>query len=70
MKHIKTFETYSSLNISLDGKSKMRIKIGDELMSGRFKNNKIKVSDIGINNKGDITVNHKPFIKMRKKKKV
>lgn len=70
MKFIKTFENYSTLNISLDGKTKMKINIGDELLSGRFKNKKLKVKSININQKGDITINNKPFIKMRKHKKV
>jgi len=69
MKFIKTYENYSSLNVSLDGKSKMRIKIGDDILGGRFKNKKLKVKSININQKGDITINNKPFIKMRKTKK-
>jgi len=69
MKFIKTYEDYSSLNISLDGKSKMKIKVGDDILSGKFKNKKIKVKSIKINPKGDITINNKPFIKMRKTKK-
>ena len=69
MKFLKTYEDYSNLNISLDGKSKMKIKIGDDILSGRFKNKKMKVKSININSKGDITVNNKPFIKMRKVKK-
>ena len=69
MKFIKTYEDYSNLNISLDGKSKMKIKIGDDILSGRFKNKKMKVSSINVNKKGDITINNKPFIKMRKVKK-
>jgi hypothetical protein len=69
MKTIKTFEEYSSLSISLDGKVKMKIKLGDEIFSGKFKNKKIKVKSINTNDKGDITINGKPFNKMRTIKK-
>jgi len=65
MKHIKTFESYSSLKVTLDGKSKMNIKIGDEVLGGKFKNKRIKVKKININDKGDISINDKPFSKFR-----
>lgn len=69
MKTIKTFEEYSSLSVSLDGKVKMKLKIGDEILSGKFKNKKIKIKSINTNDKGDITINGKPFNKMRTIKK-
>lgn len=68
MKKLKTFEEYKSLSVSLDGKSKIHINVGDDVRGGKFKNKKIKVKTININNKGDITINGKPFTKMRKNK--
>lgn len=67
MKHLKTFEQYSSLTIKLKGKKSksFTIKKDDVLLGGRFKNKKIKVEDIGVNDKGDITINKKPFSKFR-----
>jgi hypothetical protein len=69
MKIIKTFEEYSSLSVSLDDKLKMKLKLGDEILSGKFKNKKIKIKSIDTNNKGDIIINGKPFNKMRTIKK-
>jgi hypothetical protein len=69
MKNIKTFEEYSTLSVSLDGKSKMKLNLGDEILSGKFKNKKIKIKSIDINDKDDITINGKPFNKMRTIKK-
>lgn len=65
MKNIKTFEKYSSLKVSLDDKKQMEIKLDDEVLGGKFKNKKIKVKKIDINDKGDITINDKPFSKFR-----
>jgi len=69
MKNIKTFEEYSTLSVSLDGKSKMKLNLGDEILSGKFKNKKIKIKSIDINDKDDIIINGKPFNKMRTIKK-
>lgn len=41
------------------------IEIGDVVLGGRFKNKKIKVNKIGKNEKGDITINDRPFMKIR-----
>jgi hypothetical protein len=65
MKHLKTFESYSELKVTLDGKTKMKISIDDEVLCGKFKNKKIKVKKISVNDKGDITINDKPFSKFR-----
>jgi hypothetical protein len=69
MKTIKTFEEYSTLSVSLDGKVKMKLKLGDKILSGKFKNKKIKIKSINTNDKDDITINDKPFNKMRTIKK-
>ena len=68
MKHIKTFETYSKIKVYLDDTKKLEINVDDEILGGRFKNKRIKVKKIGINDKGDITINDKPFSKFRKAK--
>ena len=44
---------------------KVPIKVGDIVLGGRFKNKKIKVKEIGKNEKGDITINGKPLLKYR-----
>jgi hypothetical protein len=41
------------------------IKVGDTVLSGRFKNKKVVVKKIGKNKKGDITINDKPLLKFR-----
>jgi hypothetical protein len=41
------------------------INVGDTVFGGKFKNKKIVVKDIGKNEKGDITINDKPLLKVR-----
>jgi hypothetical protein len=41
------------------------IKVGDTVKGGKFKNKPIKVKAIGKNDKGDITINGKPLLKVR-----
>lgn len=41
------------------------IEIGDVIMGGKFKNKKIVVKTIGKNEKGDITINGKPILRVR-----
>lgn len=41
------------------------INIGDEILTGRFKNKRMIVKTIETNDKGDITINGKPFLRFR-----
>ena len=41
------------------------IKVGDVVKGGKFKNKSIKVKKIGKNEKGDITINDKPILRVR-----
>lgn len=41
------------------------IEVGDTIMTGKFKNKKTIVKDIGTNEKGDITINGKPILRVR-----
>ena len=41
------------------------IKVGDVVKGGKFKNKPIKVKKIDKNDKGDITINDKPLLKVR-----
>lgn len=41
------------------------INVGDTVLGGKFKNKKIVVKDIGKNEKGDITINNKPILRVR-----
>ena len=41
------------------------INVGDEILTGKFKNKRIKVKIIGKNEKGDITINGKPILRVR-----
>lgn len=49
----------------LKDKIVLDIKVGDTLLGGRFKNKKVKVKEIGKNEKGDVTINGKPLLKFR-----
>jgi ribosomal protein S20 len=44
---------------------KVPIEIGDTVLGGKFKNKRIVVKSIGKNDKGDITINNKPMMKVR-----
>jgi len=46
------------------------IKIGDKNSWRQFKNKKIEVKKISTNDKGDITINDKPFLRFRIPKNV
>jgi primosomal protein N' len=41
------------------------IKVGDEILTGRFKNKKTIVKTIDVNEKGDIAINNKSILKIR-----
>jgi len=41
------------------------INVGDTVLGGKFKNKKIVVKDIDKNEKGDITINDKPLLRVR-----
>jgi len=47
----------------------LSINVGDEILGGKFKNKKVKVKEIGENDKGDITINGKPLLRFRISKK-
>jgi hypothetical protein len=59
MKLTKLFNELLTEAITLD------IKVGDTILGGKFKNKKIKVKEIGKNDKGDITINGKPLLRFR-----
>jgi hypothetical protein len=54
-------ESLNSLMENID----VPIKVGDTVLGGKFKNKKIKVKDIDKNEKGDITINDKPLLRVR-----
>jgi len=56
---MKSFKAYTREMIKVD------IKVGDEVMGGKFKNKRIKVKTIGKNEKGDLTINGKPLMRYR-----
>jgi hypothetical protein len=49
----------------LDEAITIPIEIGDTVLGGKFKNKKIVVKTIETNDKGDITINGRPFMKFR-----
>ena len=56
---MKTFEEFINEDINLP------IEIGDVVLGGKFKNKRIVVKDIGENEKGDITINDNPILRIR-----
>lgn len=48
--NLKTFEEHTSLTVKVDSKTKMKINLDDEILSGKFKNKKIKVKSIKMVN--------------------
>ena len=49
----------------IDETIKLPIEVGDVVLGGKFKNKRIVVKDIGENEKGDITINGKPILRVR-----
>jgi len=47
------------------GDTTFSINVGDEILGGKFKNKKTIVKTIETNDKGDITINGKPFLRFR-----
>ena len=47
------------------GDTTISINVGDEILGGKFKNKKIKVKEIGTNDKGDIIINGTAFMRFR-----
>ena len=44
---------------------KLDIKVGDVVLGGRFKNKRIIVKKIGVDDKGQPTINGRPILKFR-----
>ena len=44
---------------------KIPIEVGDIVLGGKFKNRRIEVKEIGKNEKGDITINGRPILRVR-----
>jgi|TARA_R110000803_G_C11948305_1_gene317383 co-chaperonin GroES (HSP10) len=55
-----SFKTYTQKEMI-----KVDIKVGDEILGGKFKNKRITVKSIGRNEKGDRTINGKPLMRYR-----
>ena len=56
---LENWREYLKENIDLD------IEIGDVLLGGRYKNKRIVVKEIGVDDLGQPTVNGKPVLKFR-----
>jgi hypothetical protein len=56
---LENWREYIKENIDLD------IKVGDILLGGRYKNKRIVVKEIGVDDLGQPTVNGKPVLKFR-----
>lgn len=54
-----------SKRVNVDEDINVPINVGDTVLGGKFKNKKIVVKDIDKNEKGDITINDKPLLKVR-----
>jgi len=56
---LENWRIYMNENIDLD------IEVGDILLGGRYKNKRIVVKEIGVDELGQPTVNGKPILKFR-----
>lgn len=64
----KDFKSYTpklTLEKSVEEDINVPINVGDTVLGGKFKNKKIVVKDIDKNEKGDITINDKPLLRVR-----
>jgi len=62
---LKAIEVYKVVANSINEDINIPINIGDTVLGGKFKNKRIVVKSIDKNEKGDITINGKPFMKFR-----
>ena len=56
---LENWRIYMNENIDLD------IEVGDILLGGRYKNKRIVVKEIGVDDLGQPTINGKPVLKFR-----
>ena len=56
---LENWKKYMKENIDLD------IKVGDILLGGRYKNKRIVVKEVGIDELGQPTINGDPILKFR-----
>jgi len=56
---LENWREYMKENIDLD------IKVGDVLLGGRYKNKRIVVKEIGVDELGQPTINGSPILKFR-----
>ena len=61
---LENWREYMKENIDLD------IKVGDVLLGGRYKNKRIVVKEIGVDELGQPTVNGSPILKFRIEKQL
>lgn len=59
MRDFKTFNENMNEKIEID------IEVGDVILGGKFKNKRIRVSEIGRNEKGDVTINGRSLMRFR-----
>lgn len=57
--------TYNMEEVLITEEIKVPIEIGDTVLGGKFKNKKIVVKKINKNEKGDLTINDKPLLRVR-----
>jgi hypothetical protein len=65
LKRKEAIELYNDIASSLNEDITIPINVGDTVLGGKFKNKKIVVKTIETNDKGDITINGRPFMKFR-----
>jgi len=62
---LKAIDVYNAVAQSINEDINIPINVGDTVLGGKFKNKRIVVKSIETNEKGDITINGKPFMKFR-----
>jgi len=62
---LKAIEIYAEIANTMNEDINIPINIGDTVLGGKFKNKRIVVKTIEKNEKGDITINGRPFMKFR-----
>ena len=67
----RKFSTYSNVAEDDENLNKenvtLPLKVGDEVLMGRFKNKRVKIKSITTNAKGDLLINGRPALKFRMK---
>jgi hypothetical protein len=58
-------EELENTDTAIDKLPKIDLKVGDTILTGKFKNKKVEVKEFGVDDNGQPTVNGRPMLTFR-----